>query len=112
MVAPRRYCGSAGRGDSLRIGVLDENTGLPVIVAPDLESLSGRGLLMVAWLVTTPGAQRTATGKVVWAELESGGAATSSPWANGRSRWRVSVGPAMIEATGRDNGRRPPLVER
>ncbi len=58
------------RDGVLRVEVLDEDTRLPVIVAPDFNSLSGRGLTLVAALATLWGADRTADGKVVWAEFD------------------------------------------
>ncbi len=57
-------------GPCLRIEVADEDTRLPVVAAPDPLSLSGRGLLLIASLVATWGAERTADGKVVWAEFD------------------------------------------
>ncbi len=57
-------------GPCLRVEVADEDTRLPVVAAPDPQSLSGRGLLLIASLVTTRGAERTADGKVVWAEFD------------------------------------------
>lgn len=58
------------RDGSLRVEVLDDDTRLPVIMAPDPNSLSGRGLALVASLATLWGAERTADGKVVWAEFD------------------------------------------
>lgn len=37
----------------LRVEVADENTRLPTMAPPDPQSLSGRGLLMIASLVKT-----------------------------------------------------------
>ena len=54
----------------LRVEVVDEDTRLPVLVAPDPQSLSGRGLSLVASLATSWGAERTAGGKSVWAEFD------------------------------------------
>jgi anti-sigma regulatory factor (Ser/Thr protein kinase) len=54
----------------LRVEVVDEDTRLPVLVAPDPQSLSGRGLGIVASLATSWGAERTAGGKIVWAEFD------------------------------------------
>lgn len=54
----------------LRVEVLDEDTRLPVLVVPDSESLSGRGLALVAALATLWGAERSASGKTVWAEFD------------------------------------------
>lgn len=56
--------------DCLRVEVADQNTRLPVLVAPDTASLSGRGLSMVASLATLWGAERTVHGKLVWAEFD------------------------------------------
>jgi len=56
----------------LRVEVADDNTRLPMVAPPDPQSLSGRGLLMIASLVKTWGVERTASGKCVWAELETG----------------------------------------
>ncbi len=58
------------RNGLLRVEVLDEDTRMPVIVVPDPDSLSGRGLALVASLATLWGAERTAYGKVVWAEFD------------------------------------------
>lgn len=41
-------------------------------MAPDWQSLSGRGLTLVASLASLWGAEHTATGKVVWAEFDVG----------------------------------------
>ncbi len=57
-------------GSYLRVEVADEDTRLPVLVAPDAQSLSGRGLSLVASLASLWGAERTAAGKVVWAEFD------------------------------------------
>lgn len=54
----------------LRVEVRDEDTRLPVIVAPDPESLSGRGLALVSSLATLWGAERSDSGKCVWAEFD------------------------------------------
>ncbi len=56
--------------DRLRIEVFDDNTRLPAMVAPDPQSLSGRGLFLIAALVSTWGTERTPNGKVVWAEFD------------------------------------------
>lgn len=58
------------RDGLLRVEVLDDDTRLPVIVAPDPNSLSGRGLTLVASLAALWGADRTGFGKVVWAEFD------------------------------------------
>ena len=57
-------------GDCVRIEVSDDDTRLPVQLAPDPQSLSGRGLALVAALSTLWGAERTASGKTVWAEFD------------------------------------------
>ena len=56
--------------DRLRIEVFDDNTRLPAMVPPDPHSLSGRGLFLIAALVSTWGTERTPDGKVVWAEFD------------------------------------------
>lgn len=58
------------QGDRVRVEVLDEDTRLPVLLAPDAQSLSGRGLALVAALALTWGAERSASGKSVWAEFD------------------------------------------
>lgn len=58
------------RDGFLRVEVLDDDTRLPAIAAPDRYSLSGRGLTLVASLATLWGAERTAYGKGVWAEFD------------------------------------------
>lgn len=58
-------------GCSVRVEVLDDDTRLPVPAAPDRLSLSGRGLALVASVATLWGAERTGSGKLVWAELEA-----------------------------------------
>ncbi len=45
--------------DYLRVEVIDQNSRLPVLVAPDRASLSGRGLAIVALLATLWGTERT-----------------------------------------------------
>lgn len=57
-------------GECLRLEVADQNSRLPVLVAPDPESLSGRGLALVAAVSSLWGADRTGEGKVVWAEFD------------------------------------------
>lgn len=54
----------------IRVEVLDEDTRLPVLLAPDPQALSGRGLALVAALATLWGAELSAVGKTVWAELD------------------------------------------
>lgn len=58
------------QGDFIRVEVADEDTRLPVLLAPDQQSLSGRGLALVAALATLWGAERSDTGKTVWAEFD------------------------------------------
>ena len=57
--------------DNVRVEVFDEDTRLPVPTAPDRQSLTGRGLVLVASLATLWGAERTGTGKIVWAEFKA-----------------------------------------
>lgn len=54
----------------IRVEVLDEDTRLPVLLPPDPRALSGRGLALVAALATLWGAEPSAAGKTVWAELD------------------------------------------
>ena len=57
-------------GASLRIGVRDQARDAPVTVSPDLESLSGRGLLVVEALSAGCGALPAGDGgKLVWARI-------------------------------------------
>src|SRR4051812_36408550 len=55
--------------DRLRIEVTDANTQLPTLRNYVAESISGRGLHMVATAADRWGFEATATGKVVWFEL-------------------------------------------
>lgn len=55
--------------DHLRVETTDDDTRLPVSVAPDGQSLSGRGLSLVASLATFWGAERIGSGNKVWAEF-------------------------------------------
>ena len=58
------------QGGVIRVEILDEDTRLPLPSAPDAQALGGRGLALVAALSTVWGAERTATGKIVWAEFD------------------------------------------
>lgn len=58
-------------GSSLRISVRDQAREAPVTVTADVESLSGRGLLVVEALSRASGALPTGDGgKVVWARIQ------------------------------------------
>lgn len=70
--------------DGLLVEVMDQNTRLPVLVAPDPHSLSGRGLALVASLATLWGAEHTPTGKVVWAEFDLTDRRSTAPDPSGR----------------------------
>lgn len=54
----------------IRVEVVDEDTRMPVLLVPDPQALSGRGLALVAALATLWGADLTAAGKTVWAEFD------------------------------------------
>ena len=56
-------------GDRYRVEVCDDNTRLPRLRAYVADSISGRGLHMVAASADRWGFDTTATGKVVWFEL-------------------------------------------
>jgi anti-sigma regulatory factor (Ser/Thr protein kinase) len=57
-------------GDRVRIEVHDDNPRLPVRKHYSSLSATGRGLLLVERLAAAWGSEGTATGKVVWFELE------------------------------------------
>ena len=64
-------------GDAVRIGVLDHDSRPPTLLGFDSESTSGRGLHMVAslsreWGWRTAESDGGVSGKVVWAEVETG----------------------------------------
>lgn len=64
-------------GAAVRLEVEDASPELPVPARHSTETLTGRGLAMVARLATSWGAETTGTGrKVVWAQLEEGGERT------------------------------------
>lgn len=56
-------------GDVLRIEVHDSSHGTPHARTPGPEDPSGRGLMLVEGLADRWGVERSAQGKVVWAEL-------------------------------------------
>jgi len=58
-------------GDRLRIEVADADTRLPTLRSYTPESVTGRGLHMVASGADRWGFEATPTGKVVWFELET-----------------------------------------
>lgn len=55
----------------IRVEVVDDDTRLPLPMAPDQDSLSGRGLVLVASLSTLWGIERGEQGKTVWAEFDN-----------------------------------------
>jgi anti-sigma regulatory factor (Ser/Thr protein kinase) len=55
--------------DVVRIEVYDQNSRMPVLVAPPDDATSGRGLSVVAKLATTWGTRSHGDGKTVWAQL-------------------------------------------
>jgi anti-sigma regulatory factor (Ser/Thr protein kinase) len=57
--------------ESLRLSVEDTSPVRPVLRIPDIHSVSGRGLFLVAALSDAWGVNRAGSGKVVWAELGS-----------------------------------------
>lgn len=56
-------------GDALRVGVIDDSPGLPVVQLAAPDDVRGRGLFLVAALAIDWGVQRTDNGKEVWAAL-------------------------------------------
>jgi anti-sigma regulatory factor (Ser/Thr protein kinase) len=55
--------------DALRVGVVDDGPGLPVVHIAQPDDVSGRGLFLVAALSSDWGVRRTGNGKEVWAAL-------------------------------------------
>lgn len=64
------------RGDSVRIEVIDANPAMPALKNYVAESVTGRGLHMVAASADRWGFESTRSGKVVWFELDCGAEAT------------------------------------
>ncbi len=58
-----------GLYDLVSIEVADESTEVPMLLADDVDSTHGRGLLIVDALARAWGSRPTDCGKVVWAEL-------------------------------------------
>ena len=59
----------AEHGEAVRISVHDRTRVPPVMARPSLEAMTGRGLRLVASLSKEWGAEQTADGKFVWADL-------------------------------------------
>jgi two-component sensor histidine kinase len=55
--------------DRLRVGVSDDSVAMPTLGRPDLESPSGRGLLIVEALSDRWGVDAVVGGKIIWFEL-------------------------------------------
>jgi anti-sigma regulatory factor (Ser/Thr protein kinase) len=53
----------------VRVEVTDPDAHLPSMVAPNVDDVSGRGLVIVNGLASAWGVDRTDTGKTVWFEL-------------------------------------------
>ena len=70
-----QHTGSGGelvlscRPDTVLIEVSDGSRAMPDPQRPDPRRIGGRGLLLVAAMSRSWGSERTADGKVVWAEL-------------------------------------------
>ena len=54
---------------TVRVEVEDSQPGTPEVRRPDADAESGRGLWLVESVATRFGVDRTATGKVLWAEF-------------------------------------------
>lgn len=93
-------------GESIRVEVEDAGPHLPVVGVNNLESMTGRGLALVAALSSAWGVDPgRRSGKVVWAELPGDGAVTGPE--DGR-RDGDDAGPAGAGAgTGRRKAVRP-----
>jgi serine/threonine-protein kinase RsbW len=55
--------------DVLRVGVIDDGPGVPVVQLAEAEDVRGRGLFLIAALASDWGVRRTEHGKEVWAAL-------------------------------------------
>ena len=64
--------GVTERGDNVRIEVHDRTRVQPLVARQSTESMTGRGLRLVASISTGWGAEITGEGKFVWAELSEG----------------------------------------
>lgn len=60
------------RGETIRVEVHDRTRVQPVMAMQSIESMTGRGLRLVASISTAWGAEPTDEGKLVWAELSEG----------------------------------------
>jgi serine/threonine-protein kinase RsbW len=55
--------------EAVRVGVIDDGPGVPVVQLAEPEDVRGRGLFLVAALAEDWGVRRTERGKEVWAAL-------------------------------------------
>ena len=62
--------------NQVRVEVRDGNPQLPVPAEPDIETVTGRGLLLISELADRWGVEGLPTGKLVWIELDRDEAAT------------------------------------
>ncbi|HEX4979887.1 MAG TPA: SpoIIE family protein phosphatase, partial [Acidimicrobiales bacterium] len=65
--------------DGVRIAVRDSSDEVPLLSLPTAESMTGRGLALVANLVSRWGVEAVPGGKLVWAEVTLGGVAEAGP---------------------------------
>lgn len=57
--------------DGVRVAVRDGHAGSPTVRHVDVDSTTGRGLVIVARLARRWGVERDSTGKTVWADVDS-----------------------------------------
>lgn len=75
------------RGGAVRVAVHDRARVPPVIARQSVEAMTGRGMRLVASLAEAWGAEPTAGGKVVWADLTESHAASPSSAADLLEQW-------------------------